>query len=154
VLALSFLGVPRSTNSEVAAVWAGWLLLRVLAFSSGLSKGSQADFCLSGKGRPGTPNTRCPSCGKVRCVAGLPGGEECPSSLDIQEKTTRIQREARRAAPHCRGPASLRCPQSAAGCNQALEDQGQESVEAPGSGESCWQNEGLERRCRNKEEEK
>ena len=26
-----------------------------------------------------------------------PGGEECPSSLDIQEKTTRIQREARRA---------------------------------------------------------
>jgi len=133
-------------------VWAGWLLLRVLAFSSGRSKGSQADFCLSGKGRPGTPNTRCPSCGKVRCVAGMPGGEGCPSSLDIQEKTTRIQREARRAAPHRPGPAFLRCPQSAAGCSQALEDQGQVPLEAPGSGESCWQNEG--RRCRNKEEEK
>ena len=23
--------------------------------------------------KPGTPNTRCPSCGKVRCVAGMPG---------------------------------------------------------------------------------
>ena len=31
-------------TSEVAAVWAGWLLLRVLAFSSGLSKGSEITF--------------------------------------------------------------------------------------------------------------